>query len=151
MGLLDSILAAVSGGSSDGSGAGQGHPLQAALAGLLQQGGGLQGLVDQFSRNGLGDVVSSWIGMGENKAISPEQIQKALGSEQISGLASSLGVDAQQASALLSQFLPKIVDKLTPSGQVDASADAQQGLAALLPSLLQSGVGSLLGGKSEQA
>jgi uncharacterized protein YidB (DUF937 family) len=151
MGLLDSILAAVSGSASEAKGGGETNPLQAALGGLLQQGGGLQGLLEQFSRNGLGDVVSSWIGMGENKAISPEQIQKALSTEQISGLAGSLGVDAQQASALLSQFLPKIVDKLTPTGQLDTSADAQQGLAALLPSLLEGGVGKFLGGKSEQA
>ena len=151
MGLLDSILAAVGGTSSAPSRGTGDNPLLVALGGLLQQSGGLQGLLDQFSKNGLGDLVSSWIGMGENKVVSPEQIQRVLGSEQIGGLAGSLGIDAQQASALLSQYLPKIIDKLTPTGQLDPSTDAQQGLAALLPSLLESGVGQLLGGKSQQA
>jgi len=64
---------------------------------------------------------------------------------------SKLGIDSQQASGLLAQYLPKIIDKLTPAGQVDEGADPQQGLAALLPSLLESGVGKILGGVSQNA
>lgn len=148
MGLLDSILSAVGGTSSDQPAGGE-NPLLAALGGLLQQNGGLQGLLQQFSKNGLGDLVSSWVGLGENKAVSAEQIQSALGSEQIAGLASKLGIDPQQASGLLSQYLPKIIDKLTPTGQIDDSTNAQQGLAALLPSLMNSDFGQLLGGGSK--
>jgi uncharacterized protein YidB (DUF937 family) len=150
MGLLDSILAAVGGTTSDSARGNADNPLLAALGGLLQQNGGVQGLLEQFSKNGLGDLVSSWVGMGENKAVSPEQIHSALGSEQITKLASSLGIDAQQASSMLSQYLPKIIDKLTPAGQIDSGADSQQGLAALLPSLLESGVGKILGGGGSQ-
>jgi uncharacterized protein YidB (DUF937 family) len=40
---------------------------------------------------------------------------------------------------LLSQYLPKIIDKLTPSGQIDGNVDFQQEIASLLPSLLDSG------------
>jgi uncharacterized protein YidB (DUF937 family) len=53
-----------------------------------------------------------------------------------------MGVDPNLASQFLAEYLPKIVDKLTPTGKVDPTVDHQQGLAALLPSLLQS-----LGGK----
>jgi uncharacterized protein YidB (DUF937 family) len=49
-----------------------------------------------------------------------------------------MGVDPAVASTLLAEFLPKIVDKLTPAGKIDPTADHQQGLAAMLPSLLQS-------------
>jgi len=49
-----------------------------------------------------------------------------------------MGVDPALASQFLAEYLPKIVDKLTPKGKVDPTADHQQGLAALLPSLLQS-------------
>jgi uncharacterized protein YidB (DUF937 family) len=151
MGLLDSLLGAVTGQSSDQPAAGGDNPLLSALGGLLQQNGGIQGLLQQFTQNGLGEVVSSWIGMGENKAISSEQIQNVLGQDQIAGLAAKLGIDPQQASGMLSQYLPKIIDKLTPAGQVGDAAEAQQGLAALLPSLLESGVGKLLGGGSQFA
>lgn len=142
MGLLDTILAAIS-GKSDAADA---NPLGAALNSLLAQNGGMQGLMAKFSQGGLGDVFSSWVGMGDNKSISPDQISKLLGSEQVNSLASSLGVDPSQASGFLADYLPKIVDKLTPAGQVDADADTSQGLAALLPSLLAS-----LGGGEKQA
>lgn len=138
MGLLDTILAAVT-GKSDSADA---NPLGAALNSLLAQNGGIQGLMSKFSQGGLGDVFSSWVGMGDNKSISADQISKLLGSEQVQGLASSLGVDPSQASGFLADYLPKIVDKLTPTGAVEPGADTSQGLAALLPSLLSSFGGS---------
>ncbi|MGL4398485.1 MAG: YidB family protein [Luteolibacter sp.] len=139
MALLDTILAAITGKS----GSADANPLGAALGSLLAQNGGIQGLMTKFSQGGLGEVFSSWVGTGENKAISAEQIRGLLDSQQLQGLASSLGLDASQASGFLADYLPKIVDKLTPSGQVDADADADasEGLAALLPSLLESFAG----------
>jgi uncharacterized protein YidB (DUF937 family) len=132
MSLLDTLLGALS-GKTDASGA---NPLQGALGSLLAQNGGLQGLMGKFSQGGLGDVFSSWVGMGENKSISAEQLQKVLGSEQIQGLAAQLGVDPAKASGFLAEYLPKVVDKLTPAGQVEGG-NHSQGLAALLPALLQ--------------
>jgi len=122
MGLFDSILSAVS-GKSDASG--EAAPLIGILSGILAQ-------------SGQGNTFSSWVSMGENQPVSSDQIQKALGSDQISALAARMGVDPALASQFLAQYLPKIVDKLTPKGKVDPTADHQQGLAALLPSLLQS-------------
>jgi uncharacterized protein YidB (DUF937 family) len=136
-----SILSAVSGDQKP-SAADEANPLLGILSGLLTQSGGLQGLASKFSQIGQGDAFSSWVGMGDNQPISGDQIQKALGSDQISALAARIGVDPALASNFLAEYLPKIIDKLTPTGKVDASADTQQGLAALLPSLLQS-----LGGK----
>jgi len=139
MGLLDSILSAVSGKADTSSGA---NPLMGILTGLLAQSGGLQGLASKFSQSGQGDAFSSWVGMGENQAVSSNQIQEALGSEQVRAIAARMGVDPNLASNFLAEYLPKIVDKLTPAGKIDPAADHEQGLAALLPSLLQS-----LGGK----
>src|SRR5215469_9295815 len=139
MGLLDSILAAVSGKNDPSGGA---NVLMGILGGLLTQSGGLQGLANKFSQKGEGDAFSSWVGMGENQPISGSQIQKVLGSDQVGALAAKMGVDPTQASHFLAEYLPKVVDKLTPEGKVDPTADHQQGLANLLPALLQS-----LGGK----
>ena len=140
MGLLDSILAAASG--STGA-TGEANPLMGIISGLLAQSGGLQGLANKFSQSGQGNAFQSWVGMGENEAVSSGQIQNALGSEQVNAMASRMGVDPAMASNFLAEYLPKIVDKLTPAGKIDPTADHQQGLAALLPSLLQS-----LGGQS---
>lgn len=143
MGLLDTILGAIGGKSPTAGGS---DPLGAALSALLTQSGGLQGLLGKFTQGGLGDAVSSWVGMGANKPVTPDQVNQALGADQVQALASKLGVDPSHASGFLAEYLPKIVDKLTPTGQVDPKADHSQGLAALLPSLLSS-----IGGSSKQA
>jgi len=148
MGLLDSLLGAATGKDNAPGGAAS---LIGVVGGLLAQSGGLQGLANRLSQSGHGDVFSSWVGMGENEAISANQIQKVIGSDQVNALATKLGVDPAQASNFLAEYLPKIVDKLTPAGKVDPNADHQQGLAALLPSLLQSLRGEAPSGQSAQA
>ena len=135
MGLLDSILAAASGQTGA---TGEANPLMGIISGLLAQSGGLQGLASKFAQSGQGNAFQSWVGMGENQPVSSGQIQNALGSEQVSAMASRMGVDPAMASNFLAEYLPKIVDKLTPAGKIDPSADHQQGLPAMLPSLLQS-------------
>jgi uncharacterized protein YidB (DUF937 family) len=135
MGLLDSILGAVSGKPDASGGA---NPLIGILGTVLAQSGGLQGLANRFSQSGHADTFSSWVGMGENLPVSADQIQKVLGSEQVRALAAKMGIDPDQAAQLVAEYLPKVVDKLTPTGQVDPNADHQQGLAALLPALMQS-------------
>lgn len=135
MGILDSLFGSLT-GKSDAAGAA--NPVLGALGGLMTQNGGLQGLLDKFTKGGLGDAASSWVGMGENKPVSADQVHQALGADQISAVAAKLGIDTSKASGLLAEFLPKIIDKLTPAGKVDESADHQQGLAELLPSLLKS-------------
>jgi len=64
MGLLDSILGAVSGKTDGSGGAAQ---LIGVLGGLLAQSGGLQGLANKFAQSGQGNAFQSWVGMGENQ------------------------------------------------------------------------------------
>jgi uncharacterized protein YidB (DUF937 family) len=148
MGLFDSILGAASG---EGSASGQEHPLIGIVSGLLAQSGGLQGLASKFAQSGHGNAFQSWVGMGENQPVSSNQIQNVIGSEQVNAIATRMGVDPAMVSTFLAEYLPKIVDKLTPAGKIDPAADHQQGLAALLPSLLQSLSGQSSGGQTGQA
>lgn len=80
------------------------------------QSGGISGLVEKFQQAGMGDVVSSWIGKGENLPISPEQLQSVLGSEAVSNMAQKMGLNPDDALGQLSNLLPSLVDKLTPDG-----------------------------------
>jgi uncharacterized protein YidB (DUF937 family) len=80
MGLLDSILGAVSGKSGA---SGEANPLIGILGGLLAQSGGLQGLANKFAQSGQGNAFQSWVGLGENQSVSSNQIQNVLGSEQV--------------------------------------------------------------------
>jgi len=139
MGMLDSILGAVTGKSDS---AGRANALVGILGNLLEQNGGLQGLANKFSQGGAGSAFASWVGMGENQSISGNQIQQVLGSDQVRGLATKMGIDPNQASTILAEYLPKVVDKLTPEGKVDPTADHQQSLASLVPALLQSFMGA---------
>lgn len=83
-------------------------------------GSGLGGLVEAFQAKGLGDVVASWIGTGQNLPVTAEQIQSVLGSGLVQQLAARVGLPPEAASALLAQILPQAVDRLTPEGTVPA-------------------------------
>ena len=109
----------------------------AIIGGLLAQSGGLQGLMSKFSQAGLGNVFSSWVSTGPNPPVSSNQIQEALGCDQIKALAAKLGIDPDQASQILAEHLPTVVDKLTPAGKIDPNANTEEGLSSLIPSLLQ--------------
>lgn len=131
MGLLDSIIGQVSGASS-GAGGGQGG-LMEAVANLISnpETGGIQGLVDSFKEKGLGESIASWIGTGQNLPISGEQIQEALGSEQVQVIAQKLGLSSTEASSGLASLLPQVIDKLTPDGRLPEGGILEQGLALL--------------------
>jgi len=66
----------------------------------------------------LGDIVSSWIGNGENKAIDPSALANIFGSDKISQFAKTIGVDENTAVSSLSEVLPNVIDKATSSGDV---------------------------------
>ena len=131
--LLDSILGQLQGAASGSDTATQGG-LMDAIGGLLNDPkvGGLSGLVAAFEQKGLGGVVASWIGTGDNQAISPDQLQSVLGSEQMQAMAQKLGLDSQQVSGHLAQVLPQVIDKLTPHGTLPGGAESAGGLGGAL-------------------
>src|SRR5882724_7958970 len=95
--------------------------------------GGISGLQQMFQQKGLGGIVSSWIGTGQNLPISADQLQNVLHGNTLQEIAAKTGMDSGQLTSILSTMLPTVVDKLTPNGQVpDSGALAQmmKGLAA---------------------
>ncbi|MCH8622125.1 YidB family protein [Undibacterium sp. TS12] len=125
MGLLDSALGML-GGVNQGN-----DPksmLLQAVVGMLgdkQPGGvgGLQNLISAFHQNGLADIVQSWVGTGQNMPISAAQIQQALSGGQLQQLADAAGISHEGAASHLAEFLPGIIDHLTPHGQVPDSGN----------------------------
>jgi uncharacterized protein YidB (DUF937 family) len=135
MGLFDEVAGGLLKNVLAGQG-GQGGMLE-IITGLLKssESGGLQGLAETFNDKGLGDVMSSWIGKGENLPISPEQIQQVLGSGQVQQIAEKLGVSPNEASSGLAEMLPQIVDKLSPEGSLPTQDLLQQGLGMIADKL----------------
>lgn len=123
MGLLDQL-----GGML---GQGGGNDALGAISNLIDQHGGLGGLVQQLQNGGLGDIVSSWVGTGANLPVSADALQQALGSDQIGQIAAKLGLSTDQAAGSLAQLLPQVVDKLTPNGSIEGGGLLEQGLDLL--------------------
>jgi len=127
MGFLDDVVGKV----KETIGGGEHSALANEILGLLSggsEGGGLQGLIHSFKEKGLGDIVSSWVGTGQNLPISGDQLKTGLGADLIGRLAAKVGVSPDVATSKLTEILPGIVDKLTPEGTVPESGLLQQGL-----------------------
>jgi uncharacterized protein YidB (DUF937 family) len=135
MGLMDEVLA-----MAGSSGAQQGQHA-AALTAIMAyinspQVGGIAGLQNMFQQGGLGSIVSSWIGTGQNLPVSASQLQNVLHGGTLQQAAQQAGLDPSQLTGMMSSLLPHLVDKLSPNGQVpDASA-----LQKMLQGLGTSGV-----------
>ena len=79
---------------------------------------GLGGLIDQFQKKGLGDVIDSWVNRGTNKSVAPDQVSVALGGDVVNELAQRTGLSRDQVVTELARMLPNVVDKLTPDGRL---------------------------------
>jgi uncharacterized protein YidB (DUF937 family) len=139
MGLFDT-LAKQAIGSFLGTGSSQPADI---LTNLLQQAGGLPGLMQRFQQAGLTEVFASWVSTDENQPIQPTQMEQALGSDAIAGLANRLGLDRQTILPLLSQFLPQVIDQLTPSGRIDEPSPSTETLQNVLASVMKSGLSGI--------
>ena len=107
MGMFDGLVGGIVGAG-----------MVSVVNGILEQHGGLQGVVNEFEKNGLGATVKSWVSTGPNQPISPDEVHKALGPDLLQQLAAKSGLSVQDIAQRLSQVLPEAVDKLTPNGAI---------------------------------
>jgi uncharacterized protein YidB (DUF937 family) len=134
MGLLDQIAGAVLGGPGSATQGGDNPLLQLVMQFIRQQPGGLQGLVENLTKGGLGEQVASWISQGQNLPVSGNQLAAALQGGGLGDLLKGFGMDRPDTMDGLAKMLPDVVNQLTPNGQVEAGAEG--GLEAQLGSLL---------------
>lgn len=85
--------------------------------------GGIEGLVKQFNSAGLSELIQSWISTGSNLPINAEQIVQVFSSPVINELATKINMNTAEASDMAAQYLPKLVDKLTPEGVIPKELD----------------------------
>ena len=85
--------------------------------------GGIEGLVKQFNSAGLSELIQSWIGTGSNLPINAEQIVQVFSSPVINELAAKINMNTAEASDMAAQYLPNLVDKLTPEGVIPKELD----------------------------
>ena len=104
----------------------QGMPSPTDLGDILTQifgGGGAQKLPDvvrQFEEKGMREQVDSWVRTGPNKPVDRRQIEDAFGQRELEQIARSKGIDQAQLAEVLAKYIPRIIDELTPTGQLPA-------------------------------
>lgn len=109
LGVLTSALSGLSGGKGGSGGIDIGSII-----------GGMQG-------GGLGDVLQSWLGDGQNQGISGNQISELFGSDKISGFASQLGLTEDEAIGGLQDAMPQMVDNASSGGSLLDSIGGVEG------------------------
>ena len=114
MGLFDEVVGAFLKGDAG--------KYQAILSWVEEQ-GGIQVLLEKLQSGGLGAILSTWLSNQQgNQPVSGEQLE-SLGTNAVSDLGQKLGVDTSAASSLLAEQLPKIIDALSPQGEVSPQAN----------------------------
>jgi uncharacterized protein YidB (DUF937 family) len=122
MGLLDGLLGNVLGGMMGGGAQQQQSPLMQMALQLLQQNGGIEGILGKFHQAGYAEQAQSWVSTGENQAISGDMLQQVLGQGQLGQIAQQLGIGHQDAAGGLASMLPDLINQMTPQGQVPANS-----------------------------
>jgi uncharacterized protein YidB (DUF937 family) len=107
MGMFDGLLGGIVGAG-----------MVSVVSDIIEKHGGVQGVVSEFEKNGLGATVRSWVGTGPNQAISPEEVRRALGPDLLQQLSQKSGLSVDELTQKLTHVLPQAVDKLTPDGAI---------------------------------
>lgn len=134
MGLFDAVMGVVSNQIQQHGGV---TGVVVSLISNNSEHGGINGLVGKFAQAGMGNVVQSWIGTGQNLPISAEQITAVLGDGTIMTIAKQIGVEPHSAAGQLAQMLPMVIDQLTPKGNVPQSGFNAGDLMGLVGSLMK--------------
>ncbi len=88
----------------------------------------LDSIKAQADKAGLGDIFDSWVGTGENKPVTPEQVKQMSNPENLQKIADDAGISVDQAAEELSKALPDVVDKVTPNGVIPSEAEVKSAL-----------------------
>ena len=135
-GLLGSVMGGMMGGGSSAQGAQGGNPMIQMALQMLQQNGGIEGLLAKFQQAGMGQQAQSWIGTGQNMPISPDALSQIFGHGQLGQIAQQMGISPEEAAGGLSQALPHVVDQITPGGEIP---EGHNDLVAQALAILQKG------------
>jgi uncharacterized protein YidB (DUF937 family) len=113
MGLFDSVAGAVL-----GQVVGEKSDMVKIGMEMFNQYGGLDGILTKFQEGGLADIAATWVAKGENAPVSSSQITEILGSGAITDMATKFGISPEMLSSKIAEYLPSMVDKMTPNGEV---------------------------------
>ncbi|PKA11974.1 hypothetical protein CH372_11780 [Leptospira meyeri] len=97
---------------------------------IIEDNGGVSGIVQKFKEKGFAEAATSWVGTGENVNIGASDVMKVLGSNSVQELAKKVGLDSEATAGLIGNLLPMVIDKLSPDGK-EPSGDITSQLSSL--------------------
>ena len=124
MGVLDEVTAKLGGQQGQESGL-------ASLQKLFSSNGGLKGMTSKLTSGGLGQQVQSWVGTGENKPVSGQQVQQAMDPGQLHTVAQQAGMTDEEASEHVAKAMPEMVNQATPHGKMPETDPFAKGMDSL--------------------
>jgi len=130
VGLLDSLVSMAGGASGGGNGL-----VPIVLKQLSNYPGGVAGLIAAFQKGGLGEIVQSWIGMGQNLPVSAGQLDAVLDPGTVDAIAQESGQERSSVLDALTGLLPKLVDQATPDGSLPSGGFDAGALLGMLGKL----------------
>lgn len=92
-------------------------------------------LVAQFGSGDLASMVGSWLGDGDNDAISGSSIVDAFGSDKVASFASELGIGSDKAAEGLAGMIPELINKNSSGGSLLDSVGGAEGMASFAKKL----------------
>jgi uncharacterized protein YidB (DUF937 family) len=124
MGLLDALTSIAGGASPEHQGVAD------ALSQVMQEHPqGMDGVLSQLKQNGLAEQVESWVSPGENKSISPQQVQQGFGNQVLENIAQRAGISPTVASGVIAVVLPLVVSHMSGNSAQPAQSGGLAGLA----------------------
>jgi len=137
MSIFDQFSSALGGAPSESR---SGPMLSGVMSILNNHPGGVAGLAQAFEQNGLGHLMSSWIGTGENLPISADEVKSVLGNDRVAEFAAKAGISPDVASSHLAELLPNVINNLSPDGQLpEGGSDLMSQGMSLLGGLFSKG------------
>ncbi len=131
MGLLD-MITSLAGQTGAASGTDTAKVAGGFIEALTQHPEGIQGVLDAFKNNGMGDHVGGWAS-GQTATATPDQVQQGLGGTGlIEKTAEKVGVSPAVVLTALAAVLPMVIQHFAPNGQ----ATPQSGMGSMAQEIL---------------
>ena len=97
----------------------------------MLMGGGLGGMLGKLQGGAHANKLASWVGTGPNDEIHPDEVEQALGQDQVADFAKQAGVSHAEAKTGLAKLLPGVIDHLSPTGQMPQGKGLDDALSKL--------------------
>lgn len=99
----------------------------------IQKNGGLSGVLSKFSNNGMGNQAQSWVNIdADNDGIDAGDIQRLFGEQEIQAACAQTGASESEVCQGIAELLPKVVNDLTPQGDLSTEQEANDEIAQIL-------------------